>query len=97
LGDEAKVGGGVDVEVDVLAVELAGEAVVEVGEGVDGGVGEGFLELEGLVGEANVEEAGEGALALADAVEEGEEKLVAARMEREAMRGIESIDRSMEL
>jgi hypothetical protein len=80
--------------VDVLAVELAGEAVIEVAEGVDGGVGEGFLELEGLVGEADVEEAGEGALGLADALEDGEEKLVAALMELQVLRGRVSIDRS---
>ena len=78
----------VEVEVDVLAAELAGEAVIEVAEGVDGGVGEGVQELEGLVGEADVEEAVEGPLGLADALEYGEEKLVAALMELEIMRGV---------
>ena len=77
----------VEVEVDVLAVELAREAVVEVAEGVDGGVGEGFLELEGLVGEADVEKAGEGALGLADALKEFEQELVAALMELQVLRG----------
>jgi len=87
-GPGGGVGGVVEVEVDVPAVELAGEAVVEVAEGVDGGVGEGVLELEGLVGEADIEEAGERARGLADALEYGEEKLVAALMELEVMRGV---------
>lgn len=87
MGPGGGVGGLVEVEVDVLAVELAREAVVEVAEGVDGGVGEGFLELEGLVGEADVEKAGEGALGLADALKEFEQELVAALMELQVLRG----------
>ena len=88
MGPGGGVGGLVEVEVDVAAVELAREAVIEVAEGVDGGVGEGFLELEGLVREADVQKAGEGALGLANALEDGEEKLVAASMELEVMRGV---------
>ena len=65
----------------MLAAQLAGEAVVEVAEGVDGGVGEGLLEEQSLVGEADVQEAAEGPLAFLNAMQYIQEELIAALME----------------
>ena len=49
-GPGGRVGSAVQVEVNVLAAQLAGEAVIEVAESIDDGGGEGFLEKQGLMG-----------------------------------------------
>jgi hypothetical protein len=85
IGDDGGPGGGiggvVEVEVDVPAAELAGEAVVEVTEGIDGGLRKSFLEQERLMGEADIEEAAEGTLAFLNPMQYIEEELIAALME----------------
>lgn len=56
-GPGGRIGGKVEVEVNVLAAQLAGEAVVEIAYGIDGGLRKGLLEEQGLIGEADIEDA----------------------------------------
>ena len=71
----------IEVEVNVLAAQLAGEAVVEVAYGIDGGQWKGLLEEESLMGEADIEDAFTTRLTLLDPLDGLEEELVAPVME----------------
>ena len=75
------VRGVIEIEVNMMALQLAGKAVIEVANRIDGNVEQRLLEKEGLMGEANIEDAFTPFLRLHDTLDRVEKELVSSVME----------------